>query len=104
LLLIVGLGAAHLCGLAVNAYIAIAAAIVPAWGAAIVQTLLLRRRLRRELSPGPHRYAFALWLKTALPFRLIVACDLTLQNADVLVISSYLGPAEVGMYFAAAKI
>jgi MatE len=28
---------------------------------------------------------------------------LTVQNADLLVISSYLGPAEVGMYFAAAK-
>jgi O-antigen/teichoic acid export membrane protein len=68
-----------------------------------VQTLLLRGRLRRELPPGPRRYPFALWLKTALPFWLIVACDLTLQNADVLVISSYLGPAEVGMYFAAAK-
>jgi O-antigen/teichoic acid export membrane protein len=103
LLLIVGLGAAHLCGLPVDARIAIAVAIVASLGAAIVQTLLLRRRLRRELPPGPHRYAFALWLKTALPFWLIVACDLTLQNADVLVISSYLGPAEVGMYFAAAK-
>jgi O-antigen/teichoic acid export membrane protein len=90
LLLIVGLGAAHLCGLPVNARIAIAVAIVASLGAAIVQTLLLRRRLRRELP-------------TALPFWLIVACDLTLQNADVLVISSYLGPAEVGMYFAAAK-
>ena len=49
------------------------------------------------------RYAFALWLKPALPFWLMVACDLTLEIADVLMISSYLGPAEVGMYFAAAK-
>jgi O-antigen/teichoic acid export membrane protein len=103
LLLIVALGAAHLHGLEVNARIAIAAAILASLGAAIVQTLLLRGRLRRELPPGPRRYSFALWLKTALPFWLIVACDLTLQNADVLVISSYLGPAEVGMYFAAAK-
>ena len=69
----------------------------------MAQTLLLRRRLQRELPPGPRRYAFAVWLKTALPFWLTVACDLTVQNADLLVISSYLGPAEVGMYFAAAK-
>ena len=100
--LIVGLGA-HLWGLPVKARVAIAAAIVASVGATIVQTLLLRRRLRRELSPGPHRYAFALWLKPALPFWLMVACDLTLEIADVLMISSYLGPAEVGMYFAAAK-
>ncbi|HEU0061724.1 MAG TPA: hypothetical protein VFR19_17710 [Hyphomicrobiaceae bacterium] len=103
LLLIAGLGAAHLYSLPVNARFAIAAAILASLGAAIVQTLLLRHRLQRELAPGPRRYAIALWFKTALPFWLIVACDLTLQNADVLVISSYLGPAEVGMYFAAAK-
>lgn len=72
LLLIVGLGAAHLCGLPVNARVAIAAAIVASLGAAIVQTLLLRRRLRRELLPGPHRYVFALWPKTALPFWLML--------------------------------
>ena len=100
--LIVGLGA-HLWGLPVKARVAIAAAIVASVGATIVQTLLLRRRLRRELPPGPPRYAFALWLKPALPFWLMVACDLTLEIADVLMISSYLGPAEVGMYFAAAK-
>jgi O-antigen/teichoic acid export membrane protein len=96
LLLIAGLGAAHLYSLPVNARFAIAAAILASLGAAIVQTLLLRHRLQRELAPGPRRYAFALWFKTALPFWLIVACDLTLQNADVLVISSYLGPAAVG--------
>jgi O-antigen/teichoic acid export membrane protein len=89
--------------LPVNARTAIAAAILASLGAAMAQTLLLRRRLQRELLPGPRRYAFAVWLKTALPFWLTVACDLTVQNADLLVISSYLGPAEVGMYFAAAK-
>jgi O-antigen/teichoic acid export membrane protein len=69
----------------------------------IVQSLLLRRHRQRDLPRGPRRYALAHWLKTALPFWLIVACDLTLQNADVLVVSASLGPAEAGMYFAAAK-
>ena len=68
LLLIVGLGAAHLYGLPVNARFAIAAAILASLGAAIVQTLLLRHRLQRDLAPGPRRYAFALWFRTALPF------------------------------------
>ncbi len=34
---------------------------------------------------------------------MIIAADLVLQNADVLVISQYLSPNEVGIYFAAAK-
>lgn len=48
LLPIVALAAAHLYGLEVNARIAIAAAILASLAAAIVQTLLLRGRLRRE--------------------------------------------------------
>ena len=33
----------------------------------------------------------------------ITVCDLALQNTDVLIVSAYLSPTEVGMYFAAAK-
>jgi hypothetical protein len=40
-----------------------AAYTVPAYLGRICIPILLRRRLRRELPPGPHRYAFALWLK-----------------------------------------
>ena len=68
-----------------------------------MQSLLLRRHLQPDLPRGPRRYALAHWLTTALPFWLVLAAELTLQNADVLLIASYLGPAEGGMYFAAAK-
>ena len=103
LLLLACLSAAHVSGWAVNAQTAVGAAIVACLAAAIVQTLLLRRHWQRELPPGPRCYAVGHWFRTALPFWLILACDLTLQNADVLVISTCVGPAEVGMYFAAAK-
>ena len=33
----------------------------------------------------------------------ITVCELALQNADVLIVSAYMSPTEVGMYFAAAK-
>jgi len=97
------LAAAQAAALSVTAGSGIGAAILASLGAVIVQSLLLRRHLQRDLPRGPRRYALAHWLKTALPFWLIVACDLTLQNADVLVVSASLGPAEAGMYFAAAK-
>jgi O-antigen/teichoic acid export membrane protein len=103
LLLLGLLATVQSCAFPITARSAIGAAILASLGAAIVQSLLLRPRLQQDLPQGPRRYAPAHWLHTALPFWLILACDLTLQNADVLVVSSYLGPAEGGMYFAAAK-
>ncbi len=74
----------------------------PAWGPRSCRPYCCGAACGGSSRPG-RTAAFALWLKTALPFWLMVACDLTLEIADVLMISSYLGPAEVGMYFAAAK-
>jgi O-antigen/teichoic acid export membrane protein len=42
-------------------------------------------------------------LRTALPLLVIALCEIALQNADVLVVSAYMTPAEIGMYFAATK-
>jgi hypothetical protein len=59
LLRIVGLGAAHLCGLPVNVRVAIAAAILASLGAAIVHTLLCGAACGGSSRPG----------RTALPLR-----------------------------------
>ena len=48
-------------------------------------------------------YDFKGWLGAALPLLVITGCELALQNADVLIVSAYMSPTEVGMYFAAAK-
>jgi O-antigen/teichoic acid export membrane protein len=52
---------------------------------------------------GARRLEPAAWLKSALPLLSILACELMLQNADVLIISRHLTPSEVAVYFAAAK-
>jgi O-antigen/teichoic acid export membrane protein len=52
LLLILGLGAAHLCGLPVNARTAIAAAILASLGAAIAQTLFCGAACSGSSRPG----------------------------------------------------
>lgn len=103
LLVLLAMAAAHAGGLPMRATTAAAAAIIATWVTALVQTVLVQRRLQQDIEPGPRRYDFARWLKTAAPLLVIYACDLTLQNADVLILSAYLSPAEVGMYFAAAK-
>ena len=58
---------------------------------------------RGELPKGSRRYDFKRWLGAALPLMVITGCELALQNADVLIVSAYMSPTEVGMYFAAAK-
>ncbi|MCC0006786.1 MAG: lipopolysaccharide biosynthesis protein, partial [Hyphomicrobiaceae bacterium] len=103
LLLLVAMAAANLAGLPMQATTAAGAAILATWVTALVQTLLINRRISETMEQGPHTYDFGFWLKTSAPLLLIVAADLMLQNTDVLVISQFLSPMEVGIYFAAAK-
>lgn len=103
LLVLVAMGSANALGLPMTAVTAAGAAIVATWGAGIVQTLLVNRGLAREVEAGARSYAFGSWFKVSLPLVVMAACELVLQNADVLVISRYLSPADVGVYFAAAK-
>ena len=44
-----------------------------------------------------------LWLIPGLPLLVIGFSEIVLQNTDVLVVSRYLTPADVAIYFAAAK-
>ena len=103
LLLLSGMFAAHWYGLPMDAATAAGAAIIATWGAGIVQTLLLNRRLAATIPSGARTYTFGPWLKTSLPLLVILAAELALQNTDILVISRYLSPADVGVYFAAGK-
>lgn len=103
LLLLVAMAAAHLAGLPMQATTAAGAAIFATWVTALVQTFLINRRLKQTMEPGPRAYDFGFWLKTSTPLLMIVAADLMLQYTDVLVISRYLTPTDVGIYFAAAK-
>jgi O-antigen/teichoic acid export membrane protein len=103
LLLLGCMTAAHLLGLPTEASTAAGAAVVATWVAALVQMLLVERRFSREIAKPSRQYDFKRWFRVALPLMAIAICDLALQNADVLIVSAYLSPTEVGMYFAAAK-
>ncbi len=102
-LLLLAMVAAHLAGLPMEAKTAAGAAIVATWATGVLQAVLIDSRIRSVVSPGPRRYAFLTWLAAAMPLLVIAASELTLQSADVLVVSRYLTPTDVGIYFAAAK-
>jgi O-antigen/teichoic acid export membrane protein len=102
-LLLLAMVAAHFAGLPVEATSAAGAAIVATWVAGAFQTLLLNRRLDGVVAEGERRYAFKAWILAALPLLVMTGSDLTLQSADVLIVSRYMTPTDVAIYFAAAK-
>lgn len=103
LLLLGTMAAATSLGFSADAVTAAGAAIVATWLTAIVQLGVIQSLLRREIPAGPKKFEPAAWSGTALPLLLIGGCEMVLQNADVLIVSRYMGPADVGIYFAAAK-
>jgi O-antigen/teichoic acid export membrane protein len=103
LILLGAMIAAHELGLPMEATTAAASAIVATWATAVVQLLLINRRASAELPEGPRSYDFGGWLKTSAPLLVMGACEIVMQTADVLIVSRYLPPTDVGIYFAAAK-
>ncbi len=103
LLVLVFMFGAHAAGLPMEATTAAAAAIVATWGSGVVQTLIINRRLREVIPSGDRTYSFGPWIKSSLPMLVILASELMLQNTDILVISRYMSPTDVGIYFAAGK-
>jgi O-antigen/teichoic acid export membrane protein len=86
LMLLAAMIAANAYGLPMTASTAVVAAIIAAWATAILQLFVLNRRIPSAVPAGPRSYSFKFWLKTSLPLVLIAACELALQNTDVLVI------------------
>jgi O-antigen/teichoic acid export membrane protein len=103
LILLLAMVAAHAYGLSMTAPTAAAAAILATWTAAIVQTCVMNRALSPEAKHGPRTYAVGTWFKVSLPLLVTYAAELVLQNADLILLSAYRAPRDVGMYFAAAK-
>jgi len=104
LLILAGMVVAHRFGLPMLASTAAAAALVATWSTGLIQFLLLQRRLGREaVAETPPAYDFREWFAVSLPIWFIAACELAMQNLDVLVVTRYADPANVGIYFAALK-
>lgn len=80
------------------------ALIAAVWITGVVQWVLLDIRLRRRLPRGKRAYAWKTWTVTALPIFLVESFYMLLTNTDVLVVSLYMGPADVGVYYAVVKV
>ena len=94
---------AYLAGWPLDAKTAALAAIVATWTTAIVQLALVNQAFRAELGKGETQITGRQWLMAGAPLLVVAVGDMVLQTSDILVLSAFLSPAEVGMYFAAAK-
>jgi O-antigen/teichoic acid export membrane protein len=103
LLLLATMFGANFSGLPMNAATAAGAAIVATWATGILQSLLINARVRATIPAGPKRIELKAWIKISLPLLIMMSSDLLLQNTDILVVSHFMTPADVGIYFAAGK-
>jgi O-antigen/teichoic acid export membrane protein len=71
--------------------------------AAIAQTVVIERRIRREIPRSPAEFHFASWLGISLPLLAAGACEVVMQTADVLLLNYFRTPSEIGVYYAATK-
>ena len=90
-------------GHALSAPAAAVAAIAATWMTALTQTIFVNRGLDREIPKVERKTDYRTWFATSMPLVAVYACDLVMQNADVLIVSRYMSPSDVGVYFAAAK-
>jgi O-antigen/teichoic acid export membrane protein len=74
------------------------------WITSVLQSILLELRLRRKVSRVERAYDWKSWIVTSLPIFLVEGFYMLLTNTDVLVVSIYEPPDQVGIYFATVKI
>lgn len=96
-------GAATGLGFSANAVTGMTIALAATLFAAIVQTILLERRVAKSVPASKPTYTFPAWFKISLPLLAGSICDLVVQNADVLLLAVFRPSDEIGHYYAAAK-
>lgn len=103
LLILAAIAGAYLLGFEADAVTAAGAAVVACWLTGVVQAIYIHSRVRRQLAPGPRSYEFGLWMRVSLPILLVSSFGMVMQNTDILVLSKYMQPDQVAIYFAALK-
>jgi O-antigen/teichoic acid export membrane protein len=102
-LVLTGMTAAHLLSLPMTATTAMAAAILATWATGLIQLWALSQRLPRPTTATPSEHDLRGWLGVGLPLMAVTGAEITLQCADVLILSRTMAPTDIAVYYAAAK-
>jgi len=100
----VAMGAAWLFGAPTDAVTAMIVAVATTWLVTLGQLVMLERRLKRKVEPGPKTYEPKTWLATSLPIFIVEGFYLLLTYVDILMLEQMRSPQEVAVYYAGARL
>jgi O-antigen/teichoic acid export membrane protein len=103
LIMLVLMSAAFILSFPTSAETAVTAVAVSFALTVIGQTLVINRKLRQTVEPGPKIYETRAWFRISLPILMVEGFYLLLANTDILVLQQFRTPDEVAFYYAAAK-
>lgn len=103
LLILTLMAIAHLAGYPADAITAMVAVLMATVLMTVVQLLLVDRRLRRVIAPGPRQYEVKRWLGTSLPMMLVWGFYTLLTYTDVVMLQQFRPAGDVAIYYAAAR-
>lgn len=94
----------HYAGLPNSALYAMASTVFAYWIVTVAQMIMLDRRLKEKVEPGPRKYETKFWLATAFPIFMVESFYFLLTYTDILVLEAFVEPDQVAIYYAATKI
>ena len=97
------MAAAYVLGFATNAETAVIAVVASFAITVTGQTVVLNRKLRGAIEPGPKAHETKSWFRISLPILMVEGFYLLLSNTDILILQQFRSPDEVAYYYAAAK-
>ena len=102
--IIVLMGLIWLIGGTTDAVTAMIVAGITVYAVTIGQSVVLDRRLKVKVPPGPKRYEVKTWLATSLPIFVVEGFYLLLTYVDILLLEHLRSPDEVAVYYAGARL
>ncbi|MEM1289121.1 MAG: lipopolysaccharide biosynthesis protein [Pseudomonadota bacterium] len=92
-----------LAGVEATASTAMLATVFGVYLVSFAQLIILTRRVRKRIGPGPMEGSVSPWVKAAFPMLLVEGFFLLIINTDVMVAGWFIPPDQVAVYYAAAK-
>ena len=102
-LLLAILAVLQMMGYTANAWLTVVAAIAAVHVAAIIQNVVIERRIAETVPVVPRETDLKGWLTIALPMLAMTVCEVIMQSTDVLVLNLFRSHTEIGVYYAAGK-
>lgn len=103
-LIATGVLGVYLLGFPVSASVAIGVVLIATLISLLVQTAFVWVRLRKIVSAGPRRKRLGEWFRTSMPLVFVDGTLILFSNADILILSLFVEPATIAIYFAASRI